>query len=356
MKNNSTAAISESGSTVGIDLADKYSQVCVLDAEGEVIEEGRVRTTEAALGGRFGALTPCRVVIEVGGHSPWVSRVLTSLGHECIVANPRRVRAIADSLKKNDRVDAEMLARLGRADPALLSPVAHRSEQVQAHLAIVHSRRTLVAARTSLINRARSLVKGFGARLPQCDARSFPERVADHVPEQLGEAITPLLRMIASLSTEITALDRRLETLIAQKYPQARVLEQISGVGPLISLTYVLTIGNPERFRSSRQVGAYLGLTPRQHSSGEKFPELGISKAGNIYLRQLLVNGAHYVLGHHGPDCDLRRWGLRKAEGGKNAKKRAVIAVARKLAVLLHRLWLTGEVYRPVLIEEVVAA
>ena len=356
MKNSSTARALDSGLTVGIDLADRYSQICILDAEGEIAEEGRVRTTEAALSSRFDALGRCRVVIEVSGHSPWVSRLLERLGHECIVANPRRVRLIADSLKKNDRVDAETLARLGRADPVLLSPVEHRSEQAQADLALIHSRRSLVAARTSMINRARCLAKAFGTRLPGCDARSFPLKVAAHVPRKLGPAITPLLKMITSLNIEIAVMDRALEELIAQRYPQARVMQQVPGVGPLISLTFALTIDNPWRFRASRQVGAYLGLVSRQRSTGESSPELGITKAGNVYLRQLLVNGAHYVLGQHGADSDLRRWGLRKAEGGKNAKKRAIVAVARKLAVLLHHLWLTGEVYSPVRGEEVMVA
>jgi len=355
MKNDNTR-LPGSGLTVGIDVGDKYSQICVLDVAAEVIDEGRVRTTWSAMGGRLGAMARCRVVIEVGGHSPWLSRLLEELGHECIVANPRRVRLIADSAKKNDRIDAETLARLGRADPALLSPVFHRSEQAQADLAVIHSRRALVETRTGLVNRVRSLAKAYGARLPPCDARYFPERVAARAPPQLGEAIRPLLEVVATVSAQIKTLDGRLESMIAERYQQARLLEQVTGVGPVISIGYILTIGDPHRFKSSRQVGAYLGLVPRQHSSGEKTPELGISKTGNVYLRQLLVNGAHYILGSRGPDCDLRRWGLRKAEGGKNAKKRAVIAVARKLAVLLHRLWITGEVYTPLLHEEEVKA
>lgn len=121
----------------------------------------------------------------------------------------------------------------------------------------------------------------------------------------------------------------------------------MTGVGPLISLTFVLTIGDPLRFKKSRELGPYLGLIPRQHESGQSTPSLRISKAGDSYLRQLLVNGAHYIPGYHGPDCDLRRWGLQRATGGKNAKKRAVVAVARRLAILLHRLWATGEAYVP---------
>ena len=356
MENTSTTTPVPAELTVGIDVSDKYSQVCILDGLGEVMEESRVRTTEAALRIRFSSLRPARTVIEVGPHSPWLSRLLRGLGHECIVANPRRLRLIADSTRKNDRADAETLARVGRADPSLLAPVEHRSEQAQADLALIHSRRLLVESRTSLVNRVRAVAKSFGARLPASGARAFAQKVTAHIPDQLRPATAPLLRQIVHLNEEIADLDRQIEALIKQSYPQARLLQQVPGVGPLIALAYVLTIGEPQRFPKSRHVGAYLGLVPRERSSGDSRPELSITKSGNVYMRQLLVNGAHYILGHFGADSDLRRWGLRKAEGGKSAKKRAVIAVARKLAVLLHRLWATGEVYTALSAKEVTAA
>jgi transposase len=215
-------------------------------------------------------------------------------------------------------------------------------------MALLYARRSLVGARTKLINTARGLVKAYGARLPDCDARSFPGKVKDAVPEPLQAAIEPLLRSIEQLTDEIQALDRQVEALASEKYGrQTGAMRQITGVGALTALAYVLILRDPGRFRRSRQAGAYLGLTRRENSSGESNPELGISKAGNEYVRQLLVGSAHYIMGPFGPDCDLRRWGLRKAQGGKNAKKRAVVALARKLAVLMHRLWLTGEVYEP---------
>jgi transposase len=342
--------------TVGLDLSDQYSTICLLSGDGEVVEEGRLRTTANAMSHRFPAAVPCRIVLEVGTHSPWVSRLLSSLGHEVIVANPRRVRLIADSTQKTDRSDAETLARLGRIDPALLSPIVHRSEQAQADLAVIRARHSLVSARSSLINHVRGAVKSSGSRLPSCDAYMFHRKVPDAIPPHLASALTPVLTMIADLTRQIDAMDRTIVTLIRERYPEAQFLQQVPGVGPLISLTFVLTIGDPSRFSKSRQVGPYLGLVPRRRDSGENSPQLGISKTGNTYLRQLLVNGSQYILGYRGADTDLRRWGLKRAgTGSKSAKKRAVVAVARKLAVLLHHLWVTGEVYSPLRSMEVSA-
>jgi len=331
--------------TVGIDLGDQFSQVCVLDEEGEVVEESKIRTTEEAFRRRLAGLEPVLAVMEVGTHSPWVSRLLGSLGHECLVANPASLHR--KGRKKSDKIDAEKLARWARADPDMLEPVQHPGADIQADMAVVHSRRALVEARTKLINRTRGLVKSWGARLPRCDADYFCERVAPHVPPELRTAVEPLLATIASLTAQIGVLEEQIEGLAMKKYGEAtKRLTQVKGVGTITALTYVLTLQQPERFARSRQVGPYLGLAPRLDQSGESEIEHRISKAGNVYMRLLLVQAAHHVL-ERGPDTDIKRWGLRKAEGGKRAKKRAVVAVARKLAVLLHHLWQSGEDYQP---------
>ncbi len=229
----------------------------------------------------------------------------------------------------------------------MLEPIRHAGAEMQADMAIVHSRRALVEARTKLINRARGLVKSYGGRLPRCDASYFARRAALAVPAQLQAAVQPLLVSIGLLTEEIAALERQIGALVEGKYGEAtRPMLQVKGVGPITALTYVLTIREPARFARSRQAGPYLGLTRRQDQSGESDPERSISKAGNSYMRVLLVQSAHYIL-QRGQDSDLRRWGLRKAEGSRRAKKRAVVAVARKLAVLLHHLWKTGEAYEP---------
>ncbi len=334
--------------TVGLDLGDRFSQVLVIDAKGRVVEEGRVATREEALRERFSGCSPMLIALETGTHSPWVSRVLEECGHEVLVANSRKLRLIYENPSKDDRVDALYLARLARVEPALLSPVQHRGASVQKDLALLRSRDALVAARTQLINHVRGLVKSVGSRLPACSTRAFPKKVCEQMPEPLKPALLPVLEEIASLNDRIKALERQIQVLAQEGYPQTKLLRQVGGVGPITSLGFVLTLEAPERFRKSRTVGPYLGLVPGRKQSGDSDPERRITRHGDRGLRRLLVNAAHYILGPFGPDCDLRRFGTKLASrGGKNAKKRAIIAVARKLAILLHHLWRSGEVYEP---------
>jgi transposase len=334
--------------TVGMDLGDKTSRYCMLDENGEVWREASVGTAKKAMTQVFATMKPCRVAIEVGTHSPWVSRLLKSFGHEVIVANARQVQLISKSSRKNDRMDAQMLARLVRVDPRLLRPIRHRSEQAQEHLRVIRVRAALVEARTMLVNAARGLTKATGERLPSCDADQMGEERMESLPAGLQASLRPLLEEVESLTEKIQALDQRVEQIARTDYPETGLLRQVSGVGPLIALTFVLTVEDRERFAKSRDVGCYVGLRPRQSDSGESEPQLRITKEGDPYLRKLLVQGAHCIMGRRGPDTDLKRWGLKlSARGGKNAKKRALVAVARKLAILLHRLWVTGEVYEP---------
>ena len=334
--------------TIGMDLGDKYSQLCVMDnASRTSLEESRVPTTKAAIARYFAVKEPSRVIMEVGTHSGWISRKLTELGHQVFVADPRRVRALASGQDKDDALDAEFLARLGCADVKLLKPIQHRSEQTQAALAMLRARDKLVQARAKLINCVRGLVKTSGARLPTCSSERF-HKLEDQLPPTLSGALQPLMVSIATMTQQVRHYDRRIEQIAETDHPQTCTLRQVAGIGPVTSLGYVLVIEDPSRFSNRRAVGAYLGLCPRRYHSGESEPELRISKRGDNLVRRLLVTSAHYILGAFGPDCDLRRWGLAYASrGGKNAKKRAVVAVARKLAVLLHSLWTTGQTYEP---------
>jgi transposase len=335
--------------TAGLDLGDKYSYLCLLDTvSGEVIEEGRLRTTPEALKRRFSSEQPLRVAIEAGTHSPWASRVLKECGHEVLVANPRKVRLIYSNKRKTDEIDAENLARLARLDPKLLYPLKHRTEDSQAHLAIIRSREALVSCRTQLVNHVRGAVKSYGGRLPKCPARSFHNKAAEHIPEALWAALGPILGTIGSLTERIHEYDRQLGTISKEYYPETDLLRQVEGIGVLTALTFVLTLEDPYRFEKSRTVGAYLGLVPARDQSGDRDPQRRISKEGDEMLRKLLVGSAHYILGPFGSDSDLRRHGEKIASrGAKNAKKRAVVAVARKLSVLLHWLWVTGGLYDP---------
>ena len=335
--------------TAGLDLGDKYSYLCLIDQEGgEVIEEGRLRTTPEALRRRFASEQPMRIAIETGTHSPWVSRLLEECAHEVLVANARKLRFIYANKRKTDQIDAENLARLARVDPKLLYPLMHRGEKSQAHMALIRSREALVSARTQLVNHVRGTVKSFGARLPKGPARSFHNKAPQHVPEALRPALGPILETIGSLTERIREYDRKLETISKEHYPETELLRQVEGVGPLTALTFVLTLEDPHRFERSRSVGAYLGLVPGRDQSGDSDPQKRISKEGDEMLRKLLVSCAHYILGPFGSDSDLRRHGEKIASrGGKNAKKRAAVAVARKLAVLLHSLWVSAEIYEP---------
>ena len=334
--------------TVGVDLGDQWSHYCILGLEKETLAEGQLRTTQQDVAEFFRALNAARVAMEVGTHSAWVREVICSYGHEVLVANPRLMEGSKRRKRKNDRMDANKLARLGRVDPESLHPIEHRSAEVRQDLVMLRARDALVAARTELINATGGLVKSMGARLPKCSSPSFAQKVEEAVPAQVREALLPLVRMTAALSDCIHGYDEKIEKLGSEKYGHTALLRQVKGVGPITALAYVLTLENPERFVKSRDVGPYLGLVPKQEDSGESQPQLGISKSGDTMLRKLLVGSAHYILGPFGPDTDLRRYGLRLCErGGKNAKKRAAVAVARKLAVLLHCLWVSGEVYEP---------
>lgn len=335
------------GWTVGVDLGDRDSHYCILNEGGEVVSRGEVATTKTGFGSQFREMPRSRVVLEVGTHSPWVSRQLRMLGHEVIVANPHRVKLIARSKRKNDRIDAEQLARLGRADVKLLYPIRHRGEAAQADLAVIRARDVVVKARTKLITAARGLTKSFGERLKPCDPDQVTEKLAAGLGVEVNHAVGGLLRAVSEMTKEIGTYDRQIREM-EERYPEVKLLKQVHGVGTLVALGFVLTIDDAERFVHSRDVGAMLGLVPGQRDSGAHEGQMAITKAGDRLVRSLLVQAAHCVLREGAPDSDLKSWAVARAgQGGKRGKKRVVVAVARKLAVLLHHLWVSGEVYDP---------
>src|SRR2546421_4507347 len=328
MKKVSTAAtkqsrnISQQKLTIGLDLGDRNSCYCVLDQAGQIQLEQRVRTNAKALREVVGGMPHSRIALETGTHSPWISRLLSELGQEVIVANARKVRLIGESRKKDDRLDARTLARLARIDPQLLCPVKHRSAQAQADLTMIRARASLVRARTGLVNTARGLAKSYGERLRGCNPRNMNPKKSEGLSPELQAALQPLLGALESLSERIRECNQRIEGLAQESYPQVALLKQVKGVGTLIALTFLLTLEDPHRFRKSRDVGCYLGLQPGRRNSGQSEPQMRISKEGDPYLRTLLVQGAHHILGPFGADSDLRRWGLKLAErGGRNGKK-----------------------------------
>jgi len=298
--------------TVGLDVGNRLIELCLIDANAAVVERDRIPTTSAAVQERFEAMPSARICLEVGVDSAWISRLLTKIGHEVLVANARTIALIHKSNRKTDRSDAEALARLGRLDPQLLRPIQHRSEAVQRDRMLLSARDQLVSVRTALINHVRGAVKTVGERLPMCSAEAFASKVQRLIPKALATALRPLIRQIATITKDIKEYDRGVEALSQSNYPATKLLRQVHGVGPITALCYALTIEDPARFQSSRQVGAYLGLTPRKHASGDSDPQLRITKAGDPMLRRLLVSSAQYMLSRNGTDCDLRRYGQRR--------------------------------------------
>src|SRR6266851_344418 len=346
-KKRSTRKVLVGATTIGIDLGDQWSHYCMLDEAGEVLEEARFRTTEGGVGKRFEDMERARIAMEAGTHSIWISEQLKEYGHEVIVANAE-LHAISRNDRKSDRTDAEKLARYARLDPRVLRPITHRTVEQQQALTVIRARDVLVRLRTAAVNAVRGLAKPCGHRLPASSTCSFPARCAGLLPEGLTAALEPLLEQIASMNAQIKLYDRAILKMATVTYPETQALTQVHGVGSLTAVTYVLTLGSKERFERSRYVGCYLGLRPKRSQSGDRDPQLSITKAGNEYLRRLLTECANFILGRFGKDSALRRWGLHLAErGGKNARKKAVVAVARKLAVLLHRLWVTKQPYVP---------
>ncbi len=336
---------------IGIDLGDKKHAVCVLGKGGEILAEFTVPNSRAALSELAGDHPGARVAMEVGGHSPWTSRLLESLGLEVIVANACKLRAIYTNERKCDELDARMLAKLARVDPGLLHPVRHGSEGAQRDLLQVKLRDTLVRQRVNVITSVRHSLKSLGVRLPSPCTSAFAQRARTLLREQHPEtlpAIEPCLCVLDELCARIRQLEAAIDEAARVRHPAAAHLQQIPGVGPITSLCFVLSIEDPGRFANPRDVGAYLGLVPGRDQSGDTDRQLPITRAGNRYLRALLVQCAQYILGHHGPDCDLRRGGLKlAARGGRAAKKKAVVAIARKLAVLMLVLWREQSSYEP---------
>jgi transposase len=343
MKKNSIPVCEIPELTIGLDLSDRTFQFCALNAKGEIVQEGQGKLDRASLRKFLAAQPKARVALETGGQSAWVQQVIEESGHQAVVANARELQAVTGRTHRSDHHDARQLARLARLDCQLLNPVRLRDARQQADLFVIRARAVLVEARTMLINFARGITKTTGHRLPASSTHRFCERVRQAVPEALRPALLPLLNVLDQIARELDGYEENVEALAEERYPETRRLRQAPGVGPITALTFVLTVSDPERFAHSRDVGPWLGLVPRRRQSGQQDPHLRISKSGDRYLRKLLVQCAHVVMGRYGPDCALRRWALEHAGSSRSAKKRTIVAVARKLAVILHRLWVSQQ-------------
>ena len=350
-KRTATATSDHQAAVAGIDLGSKRSEACLLDEQGAPLERVTLATTAAALERHFAHRPALLIAIETGGQTNWVRRRLEALGHRVLVADARRVKLIWDTHSKDDRRDALFLAQIALRWPNLLHPIRPRSLATDRRRALLTARETLVGARVKLINTARGVLNAFGHKPPPATSEAFARRITPLLPADLADSSHPLLLAIEALSTQIRRYDKQVLALCDGPYRDATApMRSIRGVGPLTALAFTLELDNdPRRLRDSRSAGALVGLRPKRRDSGERSPQLAITKTGNPMLRKLLVQCAHYILGAFGEDCALKRWGLGLAARtpGSRGKRRAVVATARKLAVLLHTLWRKGETFDP---------
>jgi transposase len=336
---------------VAMDLSDKANEYCALDDAGRKIASGKVLNTPEVIRdffGKFDKKIDLTAIIEAGTCSPWISHIIKSCGHKLIVANPRKVRAIWDTANKTDERDAELLARLGRVDPSLLKPIKHRCMDEQFDLSTARLRETLVQTRSKLSNCVKSTLKSLGVILEtRIEPAYLPARLPALLSKEYLELVRPMLAAIGGINAQIKRYDEKIVEL-CHKYPECNSLVTIRGVGALTAVVFRLTISDPDRLLGTRDVGPYLGLTPKRDQSGEIDKRLGISKAGDKLCRTMLIRAANYIIGPFGADSDIRRFGTRiKNKGGKAPTKRAACAVARKLAVTMLAMWKSGEEYQP---------
>lgn len=329
---------------IGVDLGDIKHAICVTDKNGGAILK------EYFITKLMNTYPNSLVAIEVGTHSPWISRFLNELGAEVVVAKARKLRAIYTNERKCDELDARMLAKIARLDIDLLYPIKHGTEDQQRDSLLIKLRNSLTKQRVSNVLTVRFTLKSLGIRLKSVSTSAFANNARKQLADQpeILRLIDSTLIILDALNEQLKRLDKQIVELIDRKYPAAQQLRKIPGVGPITSLAFVLHISNPESFNKPRDVGAYLGLVPRRDQSGKIDKQLPISKTGNTYLRCLLVQASQYILGHFGPDCDLKTHGLKLASrGGKAAKRKAVVATARKLSVIMLTLWQNQSDYNP---------
>lgn len=333
----------------GIDVHQNYSRYSIIGKEGDEESAGKVKTTESAIRREFAHRERMRIVLESGTHAGWLSKVLEECGHEVIVAHARRIQLIAENRRKNDKIDAELLARLLRADLNLLTESYVRGEEAERVRTAIKARKHLVDCRTKLSNAIRGLVRKTGYRLESCTTRTIPKAVNDaDLPDAWKAVLAPLAFSVFVLTGWIDKMDRQLEE-IAENYEIVEVFREICGVGTQTALAYAAAIEDPFRFRRSKQVGAYFGMVPSVSNSGNEDNDQNntgrITKQGDGLVRSLLVQAAHTMLQEGRPESELRQFGKRIER--KKGKKKAAVALARKLCIVMHTLWTTGREYDP---------
>lgn len=334
---------------VGLDVSKKSIEIYILPGNGQDGKSCRINNEPEQIEQfcrNFKEPKNVLMAMESGTDSPWMSELLVDLGFQVVVGNAKKLSLIWRNSDKSDRNDAELLARQARNDLKLFAPIQHQSSKLRAALVMIKMRECAVACRTKMINTVRGTLRSFGADTSDVTVDNFTAKIGRHIPKNLHSAMKEIVNEIRLLQLSIKDYDKKIARL-CREYPDTRKVDQISGVGNQTALAFVLILGSTERFFSGGGVGKYFGLTPKRDQSGDVDKQLHITKEGNKLMRKLLVQAAQYVMGL-GPECDLRRFGERIASrGGKIAKRKAVVAVARKIAKLMFRLWKYDEVYDP---------
>lgn len=329
--------------TIGVDVSDRTSKICVMAKDGvarRIVVETTCATTRAGFGEAFAKFDRSwPVVFETGTHCRWMDSHLRSLGFKTFVANPAKVKLITGSNCKSDRGDARKLARLALADVGLLNPVRLRGERHQQMLRFHEARQLLMGQRTALINQIRNFAKSSGFRLPDCSTERFHDLDRSSWTAEFEQTVWPMMDMVKAVNMKLAAYDSMIGRLAEEPEFKAQVERamEVYGVGVVGSTALVAAIGGDvSRFGRARDVAPYLGLVPKRSQSGESDPQLGMTKAGNGLVRKVLVECANVVMKANSRDTDLKLKGLRiSTRGGGISRKKAKVAVARGLAVLM---------------------
>jgi transposase len=331
----------------GLDVSLEEVSICVVDGAGSVVREARVASEPEAVAQWFSGLglPMARVGLEAGPLSPWLHSELVARGLPAVCIETRRMRSATELMAvKTDRVDARVIAQAMRV--GWYTPVHVKSSWSQELRLLLRNRKTVQQQRVALDNEIRGSLKAFGIKLGLVSEARFGETVWRAIEAQRAELlkmVEPLLRLRLELRRAYAVLHRQV-LMAARQSPICRQLMTAPGVAAVVSLTYVTGVDDPARFRRSGAVAPHFGLTPRKYASGTVDRNGPISKAGDEMVRQALYQAAHTLL------TRVQRWSALKAWGMQIAKRRglrrATVAVARKLAIILHRMWTRGEAFR----------
>ena len=329
--------------TIGMDVSDRKTQVCVMAKTGatpKIVMETTIPTTKDGLAKFLSTQDGAApVAFETGMHCRWMSEVAEGMGFKVYVANPCRLRMITESKTKNDVNDARMLARIALSDPGLLHPVKLRGPEHQKMLNLHEMRNLLVKQRTGIVVQLRAIAKSMGFRIAKCQAAGFHNLDRKAWPEGFRDIAWPMLKNLEQLAVTIKTYEKQIRELAETPTFKAQVerLMEIRYVGLFVATGFIaVTGGDMDRFEKPRDIGPWLGVTPRQDQSGDIDRQCHITKAGSKMLRWKLAECAQRVLQKNSADTDLKVKGLRIcARGGKIAKGKSITAVARGLAVLM---------------------